>query len=69
MHVSQIIMPYNFNLHSVLCQLYFNKTEEKGRVFGENISERENSPYKGLDMKDPKFMWVKYRAGREGNMW
>lgn len=56
MHVSQIIMPYNFNLHSVLCQLYFNKTEEKGRVFGENISERENSPYKGLDMKDPKFM-------------
>ena len=56
MHVSQIIMLYDSNLHSVVCQLYFNKTEEKGRVFGENISEKENSPYKGLDMKDPKLM-------------
>ena len=29
MYVNQIIMLYTLNLHSAVCHLYFNKTEEE----------------------------------------
>ena len=52
MSVSQIIMPYNFNLHSVVCQLYFNKAEEKGRV--EKIFLKERIVLKRSGYERPK---------------
>ena len=52
MHVSQIIMAYNFNLHSVVCQLYFNKAEEKGRV--EKIFLKERIVLKRSGYERPK---------------